>query len=101
MKEPADSIFHRTAEGGRAASRSGSRLPEQHRAVLACLNGATHFDAIAAQLGSRSVEQLLRCLEDLEAIGLVESMPLEWLVELHLLCSQEPADSLLGRQVRA
>lgn len=86
MEQVVDSIFHRTPEGERASRRSDAWLPDAHRVVLACLDAAIHFDGIAAQLAPRSGDEIARCLEDLEAIGLVESIPLEWLVDLYTLC---------------
>jgi hypothetical protein len=82
-----NSIFHRTPEGNRACD---SGLPEAHRAVLQCVGNAMHFDAIAARLAHRTTDEVARCLDDLEAIGLVESIPLEWLVELYMLERYEP-----------
>ena len=89
MQDRKDSIFHRTPEGTRARH---SRLPEKHRAVLQSVGDVTHFDAIAARLGEQPSDEILRCLDDLEAIGLIESIPLEWLVELYTLelCEVEP-----------
>lgn len=84
--EKADRIFHRTAEGARACE---SRLPEAHRAVLRSVGEATHFDAIAHAHAQRPIDEVVRCLDDLEAIGLIESIPLEWLVEL---CTFEPCE---------
>lgn len=102
-EEKARRIFHRTAEGTRACE---SRLPEAHRAVLRSVGEATHFDAIVARLAhEQPIEELVRCLDDLEAIGLIESLPLEWLVELCTLelcalelCARAPV--LSARQSR-
>lgn len=89
MEAKTDRLFHRTAEGTRACD---SGLPESHLAVLRSVDHVTHFDAIAARLAERPVDEVLRCLDDLEAIGLIESIPLEWLVELYMLeaCEVEP-----------
>lgn len=87
MSEAANSIFHRTPEGNRACR---SNLPEVHRAVLQCIGDATHFDGIAARLAHRSRDELARCLDDLEAIGLVESIGLDWLVEFCMLEDSHP-----------
>lgn len=81
-----DTIFQLTPEGLRC--RDGAcRLPQHYRSVLQSIGGLTAFEAIAAQLASHGEAQIAVYLEDLEAIGLVESVPLEWLRELHLLGS--------------
>jgi len=98
MERIRDSIFHRTPEGNRACD---SGLPEAHRAVLQCVRNTTHFDAIAARLAPRANDEVARCLDDLEAIGLVESIPLEWLVELYMLERYEPAPLAHPRQLPA
>jgi len=77
-----------TAEGRAAARSSACALPAPYRAVLTALDA---FDDIirADQLAvpdflPRETEELLA---DLEAIGLLEMIPMEWLVELYLLDS--------------
>lgn len=85
-----ESLFHITTAGREAHRRAESRLPEDYRAVLAAIEGVVAFEAVAAVLPCRSREDLVGLLEDLEAIGLIESLPLEWLVELHLLARYEP-----------
>ena len=89
MEEKSQSMFHRTAEGLRACE---SALPEMHCMVLRAVGEATHFSAIAALLVHQPIDDVLRCLADLEAIGLIESVSLEWLLDLYLLelCEAEP-----------
>ena len=98
MEPKTESLFHRTAEGTRACD---SCLPESHLAVLRSVGHVTHFDAIAARLGERPLDEVLRCLDDLEAIGLIESIPLEWLVELYMLEAGEVEPLARPRELSA
>lgn len=79
------SIYHLNSAGNDACEQADSRLPEVYQNILARIHGATHFDEIAMQLSGYPHTQILRCLDDLEAIGLIESIPLEWLAELYAL----------------
>jgi hypothetical protein len=83
--ERREAIFQRTACGAAAEERAASRLPERYRAVLEFIDAPTPFELLAASLPDVSKEQIASCLSDLEAIGLVESVSLDWLFELHLL----------------
>jgi hypothetical protein len=78
-------IFQLTANGATARHAAGSRLPEHYQAILGKIDGPTPFPVIAASLEHLPESQIASCLTDLEAIGLVESVSLEWLIELHLL----------------
>jgi hypothetical protein len=80
-----EAIFQLTAHGATARDVTGLRLPETYRVVLECMCGPTPFHVIAASLEHLPEYQIASCLGDLEAIGLVESVPLEWLCELHLV----------------
>jgi hypothetical protein len=91
MDAERDILFHRTAEGARACE---SALPDAHREVLLAVGELTHFDAIASRLAHRPIDEIVSCLDDLEAIGLVESMPVDWLVEAFMLELHE-LDALL------
>ena len=62
-------IYQRTEAGDRAARLVGSRLPQEVLRLLRFVDGETPVAEVAA-------------LEDLEAIGLVESVSVQWLVEL-------------------
>src|SRR4051812_1872830 len=86
-------LFHLTEHGADARDAVGSRLPERYRAVLRQIDGATPFRVIAASIRHLPEDQIASCLADLEAIGLVESVPLEWLSELHLLVSGKSRES--------
>ena len=84
-----DALYRRTDEGRAAFERSGLELEERYRELLGCIGDLTAFEEISRALAHRSPEELAPCLEDLEAIGLVESVSLEWLVELYLLARYE------------
>ena len=81
-----DTIFRLTPEGSRCGG-PGCGLPQHYRSVLRSIARLASFDTIAAELPSHSEAQVAAYLEDLEAIGLVESVPLEWLRELHLVAA--------------
>jgi hypothetical protein len=72
-------IYHRTQAGTQAATLAGSGLPLAILELLRAVGQATHLDALATRYEGKD---LVARLEDLEAIGLVESIPAEWLVEL-------------------
>ena len=78
-------LFHLTEHGADARDAVGSRLTERYRAILRQIDGATPFRVIAASIRHLPEYQIASCLADLEAIGLVESVRLEWLSELHLV----------------
>lgn len=71
-------IYQRTEAGERAAQLAGSGLPQEVLRLLRFVDGETPVAAVAA-------------LEDLEAIGLVESVSVQWLAELVELGEYAPA----------
>ena len=81
------SLFHRTAAGHQACRQAGSHLPRDYRAALEAVQQATPFDVVRACLGHCPTAQVARYLEDLEAIGLIESVSEAWLRELYALGS--------------
>ncbi len=85
-----DRIYHRTQAGNQAAACAHSGLPPAIRELLGNVGGATLFDEIAARLDRYEACDILARLEDLEAIGLVESVALEWLAELLQLGAHAP-----------
>jgi hypothetical protein len=85
-----ESLLHITAAGREARGCVGSMLPDDYRTILAAMDGFVRFDDLAAALHHRSNEEILSCLDDLEAIGLVESLPLDWLIDLCMLARYEP-----------
>ena len=79
------SIFHRTDAGQQACARADERFPRRYRKALEAVQHATHFDVVHACLGHCSPAQVARTLEDLEAIGLIESVSVDWLRALQAL----------------
>lgn len=84
------SILHRTEAGQQACECADSRLPLDYRTVLASVQHATPFEFVEARLAHCSKAQIVRYLEDLEAIGLIESVPVDWLRALYALGDYEP-----------
>jgi len=85
LKPKTQLLFQRTAEGIRTSKQAVSSLPAHYREVMQCMETLTPFETIAAALPHYSKAQIAAWLEDLEAIGLVESIALEWLLRLHVL----------------
>jgi hypothetical protein len=75
-------IYHLTEAGSDAVACRNSGMPQAIRQLLAAIGFATHFDEIAASLARYNQRDILARLEDLEAIGLVESIAVEWLAAL-------------------
>ena len=75
-------IYHLTGTGRQALECPHSGLPQAIRQLLGAIGFATHFDEIAASLARYDKRDILARLEDLEAIGLVESIAVEWLAAL-------------------
>lgn len=90
MNEKRDRLFHKTSAGRAAVALAHSALPEHYRAVLRATGELTCFEQIAAALPRCSTEQVLGYIDDLEAIGLIESVALEWLLALNVLAANEP-----------
>lgn len=77
-----------TVQGRAAAASRACALPRPYRAVLnglVELSGIVGVEQLAVHLHELSREELEVILSDLDAIGLVETVPMEWLVELYLL----------------
>jgi hypothetical protein len=87
-KDTSEMFLYPTAEGRAAARSSACALPASYRSILEALDA---FDGIipVEQLAERVPDWLPReiaeLVADLEAIGLVEIVSMEWLVELYLL----------------
>jgi hypothetical protein len=77
-----DRIYHITREGRNARARRGSALPPAILHLLCEIGHATAFGDIAARLARYDEQHIFARLEDLEAIGLVESIGPEWLEAL-------------------
>jgi hypothetical protein len=83
-------LYHLTATGRQACAHAEWPAAPRHRAVLGAVREATRFDEIQARLRRSSSVELLACLEDLEAIGLIEMVSVDWLRELYALAYYEP-----------
>lgn len=92
-----DRIYHVTQTGRQALARPHCGLPRAIRQLLGSIGEATWFGEIAARLDRYDEADILARLEDLEAIGLVESVPLEWLMELYGLGCYAPQPLLAPR----
>jgi hypothetical protein len=78
-------IFHKTDYGRQAHVRVDSSLPQDYRMVLEAVQQATPFGAVRACLPHRSPAQVAGYLEDLEAIGLIDSVSMDWVRALYEL----------------
>jgi hypothetical protein len=92
-----DRVYHLTEAGGEALARSDCGLPQAIRELLGAVGPATYFNAIAASLNQYDERDILERLEDLEAIGLVESIALQWLAALAELGSYAPEPIAMRR----
>jgi predicted transcriptional regulator len=79
------SLFHKTDAGYEACRRARSTLPQDYVGVLDAVHYATRFAAIAARLPHCPEAKIVGYLEDLEAIGLIESVSLDWLRAVYAL----------------
>lgn len=98
--EDSQRIYHRTTEGDRAL-RTPARLADQHRRVIALVRRATPINHIAANLRQCSKTEVLSYLSELEAAGLVESIRMQWLIDLYALGDQNGESSRTRRTVSA
>ena len=91
-----DRIYHITQEGRQARARPDSDLRPAIRQLLCAIGCATCFADIAARLDRYDPRDIFARLEDLEAIGLVESISPDWLQALLELAvyAPRPADAL-------
>jgi hypothetical protein len=85
-----DRIYHLTQAGRHAIARPDCGLPRAIRELLGSIGFATPLEEIAARLGRYGKRDIQARLEDLEAIGLVESIAADWLLELLALGSWAP-----------
>ena len=83
-----ETLYHRTDAGNAAARCAASRLPERYRVLLHSIRETTAFGEVRAS--ARVDAELLGHLDDLEAIGLIESVSADWLAELYGLGCYEP-----------
>jgi len=87
------SILHKTTAGCAAGKRADSSLPLDYRTILESVQYATHFNLVAARLPYCSKARIAGYLEDLEAIGLIESVRVDWLRALYALGDWERTTS--------
>jgi hypothetical protein len=81
-------IYHRTEAGDAALANRRCSLPEDYRRLLRRVRIATPVAALTA--GGTSDCETLGRLEDLEAIGLVEHLPADWIEHILALESYLP-----------
>jgi hypothetical protein len=89
-KDTSEMFLYPTAAGRAAARSPACALPESYRAVLEALDasdGIIPVERLADRVPDSLPREIEELLADLEAIGLVEIVPMEWLVELYLLDS--------------
>lgn len=87
-RELPDTLLACTAEGRAAAGSAGCTLPRPYRAVLdglASLDRVVPADELSGSLSGVQPEELELIVADLDAIGMVETVPVDWLVELYLI----------------
>lgn len=85
----AQTVYQRTDAGEQAHHFTGSALPPAYRELLACIGGTTRLAAIAARLAHCTSDELVRYLEDLEAIGLIERVSPQWVEALYAVLSAD------------
>jgi hypothetical protein len=76
-----EALYHRTVAGNEAARCAASRLPEHYRVLLHSIRETTPLGKVRAS--ARPERELIAHLEDLEAIGLIESVSADWIDELY------------------
>jgi hypothetical protein len=75
-------IYHRTQSGSRALNLAGTGLPRRLLRLLAVVDNASPAAAIRARVADMDDSEVQGSLDDFEAIGLVESVTIDWLQEL-------------------
>lgn len=87
-REMSDTLLACTREGLAAAASASSTLPRPYRAVLdglASLDRVVPAEELSGSLCGVRPEELEAIVADLDAIGLVETVTVDWLVELYLI----------------
>jgi len=82
-----ETLLSCTPEGRAAAASTACTLPQPYRAVLdglAALDRVVPADELSGRLSDVPPEELDLIVADLDAIGLVETVTVDWLVELYL-----------------
>ena len=80
-----DTLLSCTPAGRAAAASAACTLPRPYRAVLAALDGVVPAEELSGRLSEVLPDELEAIVADLDAIGLVETVTVDWLVELYLI----------------
>ena len=83
-------IYQRTEDGRRACEIAHRSLPELYRQLLCLTTYAADFAELRETLHDYSEVQIADALDELENLVFVESVALEWLLELDALVCMEP-----------
>ena len=86
-------IYQRTEDGRRACENAQGGLPELYRQLLCLTTHAADFAELRETLHDYSEVEIADALDELENLVFVESVALEWLLELDALLCMEPASS--------
>ena len=86
-------IYQRTEDGRRACEIAHRSLPELYRQLLCLTTHAADFAELRETLHDYSEVQIADALDELENLVFVESVALEWLLELDALVCMEPGSN--------
>ena len=86
-------IYQRTEDGRRACEIAHRSLPELYRQLLCLTTYAADFAELRETLHDYSEVQIADALDELENLVFVESVALEWLLELDALVRMEPGSN--------
>jgi len=89
----ANRMYQRTQDGRRACENAQGGLPELYRQLLRLTAYAADFAELRETLHEYPQAQIADALDELENLVFVESVALEWLLELDALACMEPASS--------
>ncbi len=86
-------MYQRTEDGRSACENAQGGLPELYRQLLCLTAYAADFAELRETLREYSEAQIADALDELENLVFVESVGLEWLLELDALACMEPGSS--------
>src|SRR6266480_1857 len=89
-------MYQRTEDGRSACENAQGGLPELYRQLLCLTAYAADFAELRETLREYSEAQIADALDELENLVFVESVGLEWLLELDALASMEPGQQLIS-----
>jgi hypothetical protein len=75
-------IYQRTRSGTRALQLAGTGLPRRLLDLLAAVDRVSPGSAIRGRVADMDESEIQRSLDDFEAIGLIESVAMDWVEEL-------------------